>query len=363
VSTQRKGGGVGTEVPARSCSRFILAALVTTILTGVFASAAGAGDPPSPPATGGIGLRLADVPIAELNDPRDRIYIVEHVHPGTAIDRRLEVSNTTGSAWHVALYPAAATIANGSFTGAAGDDSNALSTWTSVSPDAADIPSDSNMMATVRIAVPAGTTSGERYGVVWAQVSSGPIDGAGITQVSRVGIRIYLSVGSGGTPVSNFTIDSLTAERTSTGEPIVLASVHNTGALALDMSGTLQLSAGPGGIRAGPFLATLGTTLAIGDTEPVTIALNRQIPAGPWEASITLESGLLRRSAQAIITFPRIGVSPPVKTTSIRSSWLLFVVTGLLVFLLPSVALLFVILRRVRSWHPLAAYVHWSLKS
>jgi hypothetical protein len=118
------------------------------------------------------------------------------------------------------------------------------------------------------------------------------------------------------------------------------------------MSGTLQLSAGPGGVRAGPFLATLGTTLAIGDTEPVTITLNRQIPAGPWEARITLESGQLQRSAQAIITFPKIGASPPVKTTSVQSSWLLFVVIGLVLFLLLSVALVFVTLRRVRSRTP-----------
>jgi hypothetical protein len=114
------------------------------------------------------------------------------------------------------------------------------------------------------------------------------------------------------------------------------------------MSGTLQLSAGPGGLRAGPFLATLGTTLAIGDTEPVTIALNGQIPDGPWEARVTLESGLLQRSAQAIITFPKIGASLPVTTTSSRSSWFLFLVMSLVVLLLLSVALLLVTLRRVR---------------
>jgi len=327
--------------------RFILAVLLITTLTGVFASLAGAVDTPSP-ATGGIGLRLTDVPAAELSNPRDRIYIVEHVHAGTVIDRRIEVSNTTSSAWHVVLYPAAATIANGSFIGAAGDDQNALSTWTSVSPDAADVPSDSSVMATVRIAVPIGTTSGERYGAVWAQVSSGPTAGGGITQVSRVGIRIYLSVGSGGAPASDFTIESLTAERSSTGEPLVLASVHNTGALALDMSGTLQLSAGPGGLRAGPFPASLGTTLAIGDTEPVTIALNSQIPAGPWDARITLESGLLQRSAQATITFPKVGAAPPVKVVSVRSGWLLFVVIGLVIFFLLSVGVLIVTLRRLR---------------
>jgi hypothetical protein len=328
--------------------RFVLVALITSALIGAFASGASAAPPASRPANAGIGLRLADVPSAELNDPRDRIYIVEHVQPGSVIDRRIEVSNTTRSDLHVVLYPAAATVANGSFTGAAGDTSNALSTWTSVSPGAVDMPPDTNSMATVKIAVPADTNSGERSAARWAQVSSGPIAGTGITEVSRVGIRIYLSVGPGGAPASNFTIDSLTAERSSTGDPTVLASVHNTGALALDMSGTLQLSAGPGGLRAGPFLATLGTTLGIDDTEPVTIVLNKQLPAGPWGAKITLESGLLQHSAEATITFPEIGVSPPVKTTSTRSGRFLFLVISIVVFLLLSVAVLLVALRRSR---------------
>ena len=47
---------------------------------------------------------------------------------------------------------------------------------------------------------------------------------------------------------------------------MVLATVHNTGGRALDMNGTLQLPAGPGGLSAGPFPANLGVTLAIGDT-------------------------------------------------------------------------------------------------
>src|SRR5580704_12856010 len=84
--------------------RFMLAALGTTTLMGLFASVSSAAVPASRAAAGGIGVRLADVPSGELNDPRDRIYVVEHVHPGTTIDRRIEVSNTTSSALHVVLY-------------------------------------------------------------------------------------------------------------------------------------------------------------------------------------------------------------------------------------------------------------------
>ena len=164
------------------------------------------------------------------------------------------------------------------------------------------------------INVPSDAAPGEQYGVVWAEVRSAPPAGGGVVQVSRVGIRIYLSVGPGGAPAADFTIDSLTAARSPDGTPLILATVRNTGGRALDMNGALQLSGGPGGLSGGPFPATLGTSLAIGDTEPVTIALDKQLPAGPWDVRITLRSGLLERSAHATVTFPVTGASPAVGT-------------------------------------------------
>jgi CheY-like chemotaxis protein len=272
-------------------------------------------------ATGSIGLRLVDAPVSARDDPRARVYIVDHLAPATVINRRIEVSNSTASAAHIVLYPAAASIEKGSFLGAAGHTANDLSTWTSVAPGEPDVPAGGKVTATVTIAVPADAAPGEQYGVVWAEARSAPNAGGGVTQVSRVGIRLYLSVGSGGAPAANFTIDTLTARRSAAGEPTVVASVHNTGGRALDMNGTLDLRGGPGGLSAGPFPATLGTTLAIGATEPVTIALDKALPAGPWDARITLHSGLLEDSASATITFPAAGSSMAVKTTSTRSGW------------------------------------------
>jgi hypothetical protein len=69
----------------------------------------------------------------------------------------------------------------------------------------------------------------------------------------------------------------------------------------------MRLSGGPGGLSAGPFSASLGTTLAIGATEPIAIVLDKQIPDGPWHALVTLRSGLLQRTARATITFPATG--------------------------------------------------------
>lgn len=111
------------------------------------------------------------------------------------------------------------------------------------------------------IAVPRDASPGERYGAVWAEARATPVAGQGITEINRVGMRMYLSVGPGGPPAAGFRIQSLVAARASDGRPLVRAQVHNTGGRALDMSGTLRLLQGPGGLAAGPFPARTGTTL------------------------------------------------------------------------------------------------------
>jgi hypothetical protein len=284
-------------------------------------------------AAGSIGVQLLDVPLSAYADPRARLYIIDHLHPGTTIHRRIEISNTTTSTVHIVAYPAAATISQGAFVGATAHTPNELSTWTSVLPGAFEVAPDGHAIATVTIAVPRNAPGGEQYGVVWAETRSPAPAGGGITQVSRVGIRLYLSIGPGGAPASEFTIESLTGKRSPDGQPTVVASVHNTGGRALDMSGTLQLSAGPGGLSAGPFAANLGTTLAIGATEPITIVLDKQIPDGPWHALVTLRSGLLQRSARATINFPTTGTSQ-LPNGLIAVFVVLLLVVGILVVLL-----------------------------
>lgn len=278
------------------------AALALAILVlGSVPTGAGAA---APTPTGRLGLQLIDVPVTSLDDPRARLYVVDHLAPGTVIHRRLQVSNTTTGPVRVALYPAAAAIVRHAFQGAAGHTRNELSTWTSVRPATLVIPARGKRRATVTIAVPRDASPGERYGAVWAEARAKPVAGQGITEINRVGMRIYLSVGPGGPPAGGFRIQSLVAARASDGRPLVRAQVHNTGGRALDMSGTLRLLHGPGGLTAGPFPARTGTTLGVGETAPVTVALDDRIPAGPWDARITLRSGLLQRSARASLTFP-----------------------------------------------------------
>lgn len=272
-------------------------------------------------APGSVGIRLVDAPVSARDDPRAKVYIVDHLAPGTVITRRIEVSNTTDSTARLQLYPSAASIEKSSFLGAAGRTANDLSTWTSVVPAEPDVPAGGKLTATVTIAVPADAAPGEQYGVVWAEARSAPNAGGGVTQVSRVGIRLYVSVGPGGAPPAAFTIDALTAHRSSDGVPSVVASVHNTGGRALDMNGSMELRNGPGDLNAGPFPASLGTTLPIGATEPVTITLDQALPDGPWDARITLRSGLLEESATATLSFPVPGSSVTVTPAPNGSAW------------------------------------------
>jgi hypothetical protein len=286
----------------------LAAALLLAVAPVDAASAAPSQDKPE----GGIGLRLMDAPLTARDDPRARVYIVDHLAPGAVIQRRIGVSNTTGADRNVAFYAAAATIDHGSFIGQDGATPNELSTWTSVSPPSATVPSGATVVGLVTIAVAQDAAPGEQYAVVWAETRSAPVATGGVAQVSRVGIRLYVSVGPGGPPAANFAIESLTAARSAEARPTVSAVVHNTGGRALDLKGTLQLANGPGGLSAGPYPVELGSTLGIDDRQPVSIALDARLPSGPWDATVTIASGLTERTANATVTFPATGSAPPV---------------------------------------------------
>jgi hypothetical protein len=243
-----------------------------------------------------------EAPVAARDDPRALQYIVDHLAPGSVIHRHVEVSNTTTAPLHVAVYAAAASIADGSFTGAAGHTADELSLWTTLDQDTVDLAPGAKAPVTVTVKVARDAPPGEQYAVIWAEISGPP--GSGVNLVNRVGIRMYLSVGPGNPPAADFTVESLTAQRAPDRHPVVTAQVHNTGGRAVDLSGTLSLSGGPGGLSAGPFPAKLGSTLAPGQSTPVTVSLDQQLPDGPWDADLKLKSGLIEKEVQARIKFP-----------------------------------------------------------
>jgi hypothetical protein len=289
----------------------------TRVLLAVLLAAgfsAGATASASPPVrevkSAGLGIRLLDAPVDRKDDPRARTYIIDHLKPGTTIRRRVQISDNTNGPLHASLYVGGAQVEDGSFRPSDKGDPAELSEWSTVAPTSFDLKAGGTADAQVTIAVPASASSGERYGVIWAELP--PSSSSTVKEVNRVGVRIYLSVGSGGEPASDFTVDSLQGSRRTDGVAVVLAQVHNTGGRALDMSGTLSLSDGPAGLSAGPFPASLGTSLKPGQTEPVTIVLGKAITGGPWTATLDVRSGVLRRKAQAQISFPdKAGTAAP----------------------------------------------------
>jgi hypothetical protein len=297
-----------------------------------------------------IGVRIVDVTQSLSDDPRARLYIVDHVAPGTRIQRQIEVSTTAANPTPVELYPAAATIERGTFSGAEGRTANDLSTWMAVKPTSLEIPARGKAIAAVDINVPVDAAPGEQYAVVWVEAGSPADAQGGVSQVSRVGIRVYLSVGPGGPPAADFEIDTLTAQRSADGRPLVVASVHNTGGRALDLNGTLNLLDGPGGLTAGPFPAQLGVTLGIGETEPVEIALDARLPAGPWDARLTMASGLVERTVRGELTFPDSGTATAVRAESVATAWIVPALTAVVALAVVCVAWLvwFVVRRRRR---------------
>ena len=329
-------------MPIRIRVLLVVVALVSALTVVAPARAQAQTDPPE----GSIGIRLLDAPTNRANDPRAKLYIVDHLSPGTTINRRVEVSNGTEGSLTIPLYAAAATIENGAFRFGDGHAVNELTSWVSVEPGEVTIPAHGKVVATVTIAVPAKASEGERYGVVWAESKAPAPAAGGIAAVNRVGIRIYLSVGPGGEPRSDFEITDLRATRAADGSPVVEAAVRNTGKRALDLNGELQLSKGPAGLSAGPFPAKFKGTIAIGTTATAVVTLDKRLPAGPWHGELRLDSGLVQHSIAGDFTFPDIGATAPAASKSSGTGYVAGVVIALLV-----IAGVFLVYRRRSREH------------
>jgi hypothetical protein len=295
-------------------SRFRAASLALLVIFCLLVPATPVGAAHAAPT--GVAIKLLEAPTNRRDDPRARLYIVDHLAPGTTIRRRVQVENRTAQPQHLRVYAGSAEVGKGGFFFHEGSTPNELTEWISFDQPSFDLPAKSKATATVTIVVPPMASTGERYGVIWAE-NPAPAEVTGHIGLSnRVGIRIYLDIGLGGEPPSDFEIESLTPGRGPDGRPKVLARVRNTGARALDMTGTLMLEDGPGSLSAGPFPVWLGTTVGPGYTAPVAVYLDKEIPNGPWTAWLTLSSGRVERTATATITFPDSGMGAPVPVNS-----------------------------------------------
>lgn len=283
----------------RSLAVLGLAAAVCAVAAGPAAGSTAA----HAPGPGSVGIRLLNAPVSERANPLARLYIIDHLAPGTTIRRRAQVSNMSRSPVRLGVYAAAASISRGQFLFAPGRKQNLMTTWVHLSRPVLPLAAGQSAQEIVTIRVPRNAPPGEQYGVIWAQDRGRDPARPTIGLVNRVGIRIYLSVGPGGPPPSNFTMTHPAAGRGPGGRALVTVRADNTGGRALNISGTLTLTDGPAGIRAGPFQLASGATIAPGQTAPVAFALSGSIPNGPWHALIRLRSGLVVRAERSTIDF------------------------------------------------------------
>lgn len=304
--------------------------------TGAFAQTSSTA--PGPDA--GLGIRLVEIPASRAEDPRAKSYIIDHLAPGTTIRRTIELSNGETRALPVELYSGGATLADGSFTFAERGGTNELSKWIAVDPQSLTIAPGARTRAEVTIAVPADARAGERYGVVWAETPGLPPTGGGVAVNSRVGIRVYLSVGTGAEPGTDFTLDTFQPVLSAEDQPSILIETCNKGGRAVDLTGEVTLAGGPGGTSAGPFATASPTSFAPGECGTVTVSMASGLPKGPWKATATLRSGEEERSSSATITFP----DGPGKGYAVIAVRVLDSAGGRMVFLAAAVLLVLVLL-------------------
>jgi hypothetical protein len=288
-----------------------------------------------------FGARLVDVPVSEANNPRGLRYIIDYLPVRTTIHRRIMIMNSEKRTAHFIVYPDAAHISDELFTGDAGETRSELTGWISVQHPMVTLGPGASVMDMVTIRVPPGATRGEHYGVIWAQQTAGvrAANGFQIKEVDRVGIRVYLAVGQGGAPPTNFAITSITGHLSSKGQPSILARVDNTGGRAVDLDGTASLTAGPGGTRAGPFPARQIITLAPGQSGTMSFTPPKSLPHGPWQAKVTVVSGITTSTGTQTIQFGSLVASSAALPVM---AW-----AGLAVVLVLVVA--FIVVRRARQ--------------
>ncbi|WP_207919551.1 hypothetical protein [Micromonospora sp. KC207] len=311
-----------------------------------------AGAPPGEPDSRAIGIQLLEAPVARHDDPRALRYIVDHLPPGSTIKRKISVVNHSAERRRLDLFAAGADVADGRFRFAEGRTANELSGWITLDEDSVTLDPQESIRFTATVRVPREASAGERYAVVWASTVPARNASANVNIVHRVGVRVYLDVGPGGEPPSDFAIGDVVPARDGGGRPSVDVTVRNTGGRALDMGGSATLSDGPGGIRAGPFDVVQGTTLAAGEAGTVRVIFPAELANGPWRIALELASGKVRRSASGTITFPdpgQAGRRTPLLDRLTQNRWLRGGVLAVAAVAVAGVALLIRRLRRRRA--------------
>ncbi|KAA0918920.1 hypothetical protein [Dietzia sp. ANT_WB102] len=263
--------------------------------------------------SGGFGIRIGEVPVNLADNPRAATYIIDNVPPGKRLERQIVVSSTMAERTTFDLYVGAAHVNDEGYQAEPRGATNALTTWTSLDKTEVTLDPGQEEVVTVSVDVPADAPEIEQYALIWMSTKVDENNPDAVQAVSRVGIRMYLSVGTGDGPRPSFSIDSLLPIRLGDGTAAVKAVLENSGARAVEVSGTLDLTDGPGGLSV-PAVESGGKTIPADSRGELIIEVpnSGEFPAGPWSASVTLDSGYGKETAAAEISFPDQGEGEPV---------------------------------------------------
>ena len=156
-------------------------------------------------------------------NPRALRYIIDFLPTGSVIHRRIMVQNQESHRARFTVYPDAAKISHGYFTGDAGHTRSELTGWIHIAHPVVKLRAHQSVMDMVTIRVPRHATRGEHYGVVWVQQTARAHNARGfaIREIAQVGVRVYLAVGRGGAPPTNFTISHIAGHRSAQGRQVL----------------------------------------------------------------------------------------------------------------------------------------------
>lgn len=294
------------STPPRSPFPLATAIIFAVVLSAVTYGFAGISSPSARADTVGVSLQLLEMKASQQGDPRASVSIVEDAEPGTSLDRRVRVTNSSDVATAVQLYSTEATIEDGTFTASASQ--NNLGRWITTSETNVTLAPASSVELTVTIDIPADAAPGEQYAAIWAEVRSAPDAATNIVSANRAGLRVYLLVGGDNATAAAFSIDSVSAGRSAQRQPTVRATITNTGGRAIEFAGTLVLTDGPGGLSAGPLALDSTPLLAPGETGRVTVTLDPELPDGPWDAKLTLTGSMVTQEFSGAVSFDGVVV-------------------------------------------------------
>ena len=205
--------------------------------------------------SGGIGIGLINVPESFAHSKNSSEWILERLWPATTTVREFQVINSTSKPMFVVIYPGAATNEQGNFVGAPRGVQNELSSWITVTPKSATIPAHQSIAGEVTISIPTSAIPSMQFGVIWAQTTLGTT--GGVTQVNRVGIRMYDPVGDFVVPEY---VSDTSSHSTSTSAAI---SPRASDAPSTGFVVTKGQDAGFAGVPAGLEWAAIGFLVAI----------------------------------------------------------------------------------------------------